>query len=108
MTALEDDATARAFFAAYLHDRAAYMAEHFPLLVEAAATERIAWERHEEMTELTMRSFWQWADSNALSAGCALHGRGTWAAYRQAKEELAAVERWLAARGCSKGGIGDR
>ncbi|MEU5137475.1 hypothetical protein [Streptomyces californicus] len=43
----DDDATARAFIAYYLHDVAANAAEDgHPALIEAAAAERTAWEEH--------------------------------------------------------------
>ncbi|MEV6726364.1 hypothetical protein AB0M94_36185 [Streptomyces xanthochromogenes] len=97
----DDDATARAFIAYYLHDVAANAAEDGnPVLIEAAAAERTAWEEHGRLEGDTPYFVYGWAQQNAVKAGQdAVFGRGTREAWQEAKEQMEAVGRWLAAYG---------
>ncbi|MFE1013743.1 hypothetical protein ACFW4M_20905 [Streptomyces sp. NPDC058794] len=80
MTAVteDDDATARAFIAYYLHDIAANAAEDGrPTLIEAAAAERTAWGDHGQLEGNTPQFVYAWAQQNAVRAGQdAIFGRG--------------------------------
>lgn len=97
MTNAEDDeATARAYLGAFLHDQTAQAAEDdHQLLEQAVAAARAEWEGHGRLSAATTWWFRSWVDGNALSAGAALHGRGAWTAYDQALADVAAVDRWL-------------
>lgn len=97
----DDDATARAFIAYYLHDVAANAAEDgHPALIKAAAAERTAWEEHGRMEGNTPQFVFGWAQQNAIQAAQdAMFGRGSREAWQQAKEQMEAVGRWLNAHG---------
>lgn len=109
MTAVteDDDATARAFIAYYLHDVAANAAEDgHPALIEAAAAERTAWEEHGRLEGTTAHFVYGWAQQNAIQAGnAAIAGRGTREAWQQAKQQMETVGRWLTAHGYSTEGV---
>ncbi|MFD6243186.1 MULTISPECIES: hypothetical protein [Streptomyces] len=100
----DDDATAQAFIAYYLHDVAANAAEDgHPALVEAAAAERTAWEDHGQLEGNTPQFVYGWAQQNAIKAGQdAMFGRGP---REQAKQQMEAVGRWLAAHGYQTEGV---
>ncbi|MEU2076587.1 hypothetical protein [Streptomyces sp. NPDC013489] len=97
----DDDATARAFIAYYLHDVTANAAEDgHPALIEAAAAERTAWEKHERLEGNTPQFVYGWAQQNAIRAAQdAIAGRGTREAWQQAKEQMETIGRWLTAHG---------
>ncbi|MFE9016700.1 hypothetical protein [Streptomyces cyaneofuscatus] len=82
----DDDATARAVIAYYLHDVAANAAEDgHPALIEEAAAERTAWEERGRLEGNTPQFVYGWAQ-NAVKAGQdAISGRGSREAWEQAK-----------------------
>ncbi|MFD3908843.1 hypothetical protein ACFXOL_20975 [Streptomyces californicus] len=105
-TPTEDDATARAYLAAFFHDQIVQAAEdRWPAMKQTMAAESAAWEGSGHLKASTARWFRQWVHDTAFSAGTALCGPGTRAAYLQAKKDLAAVDRWLAAHDYEKEGV---
>lgn len=81
----DDDATARAFIAYYLHDVAANAAEDgHPALIEAAAAARTVWEERGRLEGNTPQWVYGWAQQNAVKAD-AIFGRGSREAWDQAK-----------------------
>lgn len=98
---IDDDATARAFIAYYLHDIAASAAEDgHPALITAARAERTAWERDGRLAEVTAHCVHGWAVQNTLKAELdAIFGSDGQDGYTRAKADQEAVERWLTANG---------
>nr|WTB28186.1 hypothetical protein OG781_00140 [Streptomyces sp. NBC_00830]WTB35897.1 hypothetical protein OG781_46445 [Streptomyces sp. NBC_00830] len=97
----DDDATARAFIAYYLHDVTASAAEDgHPALIKAAAAERTAWEEHGRLEGRTPMLINSWALQNAVRTGQdAVAGRAAHADFEWAKADQKAVARWLTAHG---------
>ncbi|MFD7867584.1 hypothetical protein [Streptomyces sp. NPDC059783] len=103
----DDDATARAFIAYYLHDVAASAAQDgHPALIEAAAAERTAWEERGQLEGSTPQFVYAWAQQTSISAAQdAIDGRGSREAWQQSKRQLEAVGRWLTAHGYPVQGV---
>ncbi|MGO1900573.1 MAG: hypothetical protein ACTH0H_05780 [Brachybacterium sp.] len=97
----EDDATARAFIAYYLHDCAASAArDGHPALIRAAAAERAVWEERGRLEGATPQFVYGWAQQATIQAAQdAIAGRGTRQAWQEAKDRMEAVGRWLTAHG---------
>ncbi|MFF9638711.1 hypothetical protein ACF1D2_29545 [Streptomyces bacillaris] len=105
-TPTEDDATARAYLASFFHDQIVQAAEdQWPGMEQTMTAESAAWEGSGRLEASTARWFRQWVHGTALGAGAALRGRGAWAAYRGAKDDLTAVDRWLTAHGYPTEGV---
>ncbi|MFD8888652.1 hypothetical protein ACFV0H_40165 [Streptomyces erythrochromogenes] len=98
---VDDEATARAFIAYYFHDIASTAAEEGDaFLARTAAAERSTWEERGTLHEVTVICLLIWAFQRALIAGRrSLSDPEAGVDYEQAKEDAAAVERWLDANG---------